>query len=319
MGNGPYRYVRHVPNTMVELEVNPDYYREKPKIEHVVLKLGGNPLTELLSENVDAALDLEPHEILQLRKDSRFKLYHEFKVTDVFCIVWNHQNPLFKDPSVRRALTLAINRRELTQVLNLPEDTPIFDVAITPRHLNRGEVPEPLPFDPEQAKRLLDEAGWVETSEGGVREKDGQKFRFSLFFSEDLIPGAVYIQDQFQRVGVDMETVTMELAVSVGRVEEGKFDAHFRSFMSFGYGWGYGGYDNSEFDRLLRGMYSFTNVEEFDNTARKLWPIFQSDIPWTFLYPRVRFNVVHKRIRGLNSPYRSDPAKYLEHLWIEEE
>jgi ABC-type transport system substrate-binding protein len=89
--------------------------------------------------------------------------------------------------------------------------------------------------------------------------------------------------------------------------------------MSFGSGWGYGGYDNPEFDRLLRGMFSFTNLEEFDNTAKKLWPIFQSDIPWTFLYPRVRFHVVQKRIQGLKSPYRSDPAKYLEQLWIEEQ
>ncbi len=318
VGYGPYRYVRSLPNTMVELEANPDYYKEKPKIKHVVIKLGGHPVTELLSGNVDAVFDLEPRDILQLTKDTRFNLYHEFRVTDVFSIVWNHQNPLFEYPSIRRALTLAINRRELTQVLNLPEDTPIFDVAITPRHLSRGEVPEPLPFDPEESKRLLDEAGWVETSEGGIREKSGHKFRFSLIFSSELMPGAVYIQDRFRRVGIDMEMAPMDLAVSVGRVEEGKFDAHFRGFMSFGYGWGYGGYDNPEFDRLLRGMFSLTNLEEFDNAAKKLWPIFQSDIPWTFLYPRVRFNVVHKRIRGLKSPYRSDPGKYLEHLWIEE-
>jgi peptide/nickel transport system substrate-binding protein len=318
VGYGPYRYVRHVPNTMVELEVNPDYFKEKPKIEHVVIKLGGNPLTELLSGNVDAALDLEPHEILQLAKDPRFDLYHEFRVTDVFSIVWNHKNPLFEDSNVRRALTLAINRRELTQVLNLPEDTPIFDVAITPRQLSRAEVPEPLPFDPEEARRLLDAAGWVETSEGGIREKNGQKFRFSLLFSADLMPGAVYIQDQLRRVGIDMETVTMELSVIVGRTEEGKYDAIFRGFMQFSYGWGYGGYDNPEFDRLLRGMFSSTNLEEFDNTARKLWPIFQSDIPWTLLYPRVRFHVAHKRVKGLKSPNRSDPGKFLEHLWIED-
>ena len=319
VGYGPYRYIRHVPNTMVELEVNPDYYGEKPKIEHVVIKLGGNPLTELLSRNVDAAFDLQPHEILQLAEDPRFVLYHEFRVTDVFSVIWNHKSPLFRDSSVRRALTLAINRRELSQVLNLPEDTPIFDVAIIPRHLNRGEVPEPLPFDPEEAKRLLDKAGWVETSEGGIREKNGQKFRFSLLFSTELMPGAVYIQDQLRRVGIDMEMAPMELSVIVGRAEEGKYDAIFRGFMQFGYGWGYGGYDNPEFDRLLRGMFSSTNLEEFDNTAKKLWPIFQADIPWTLLYPRVRFHVAHKRVKGLKSPNRSDPGKFLEYLWIEEQ
>jgi peptide/nickel transport system substrate-binding protein len=276
-------------------------------------------LTELLSGNVDAALDLEPHEILQLAKDPRFGLYHEFRVTEVFSIVWNHKNPLFEDSSVRRAITLAINRRELTQVLNLPEDTPIFDVAITPRHLSRGEVPEPLPFDPEETKRLLDEAGWVETGEGGIREKNGQKFRFSLLFSAELMPGAVYIQDQLRRVGIDMETAAMALSVIVGRAEEGKYDAIFRGFMPFGYGWGYGGYNNPEFDCLQKRIFLCTTMEELDRTAKELWPYFQADIPWTFLYPSVRFHVVHKRVRGLESPNRSDPAKYLEHLWIEEE
>ena len=41
VGNGPYRYVRHVPKTMMEFEANPDYYRGKPKIERVVLKFVG--------------------------------------------------------------------------------------------------------------------------------------------------------------------------------------------------------------------------------------------------------------------------------------
>jgi peptide/nickel transport system substrate-binding protein len=319
VGNGPYRYVRHVPDTMVELEANPSYYKEKPKIEHVILKLGGNPLTELLSGNVDAAIDLRPYEILQLAKDSRFNLYHKFNVTEVFSIIWNNKSPLFENPSVRRALTLAINRKELTQLLNFPEDTPIFDVGITPGHLNRGEVPAPLPFDPEQAKRLLDEAGWVEANKGGIREKNGHKFRFSLFFSAELMPGAIYIQDQLRRVGIDMETVTMELGVSVGRVQDGKFEAIFRSFNPFSYGWGYGGYDNPEFESLQKSVFFTTSHEELDRIAQNLWPIFQTDIPWTFLYPRVIFNVAHKRIQGLKSPYRSDPGKYLEHLWIEEE
>ena len=38
IGNGPYRYLRDDPQTMVELEANPDYYKGKPRIERVVLK-----------------------------------------------------------------------------------------------------------------------------------------------------------------------------------------------------------------------------------------------------------------------------------------
>ena len=62
VGNGPYRYVRHVPRTMIEIEANPDYYLGKPKIERVVFKFGGNPLIELLSGNVDL-VGLDPIDI----------------------------------------------------------------------------------------------------------------------------------------------------------------------------------------------------------------------------------------------------------------
>lgn len=63
-------------------------------------------------------------------------------------------------------------------------------------------------------------------------------------------------------------------------------------------------------------IYSFATLEEFDNAAKKLWPMFQDDMPPTFLYPKATFHVVHKRIRGLKSPVRSNPGRYLEHLWI---
>jgi peptide/nickel transport system substrate-binding protein len=192
-------------------------------------------------------------------------------------------------------------------------------VGITSGQFYRGEVPAPFPYDPEQAKRLLDEAGWVETKKDGIREKNGHKFRFSLLINADVMPGAVYIQDQFRRVGIDMKTVTVPLIISLDRVREGKFDANFLRVSPFAYDWNHGGYDNPEFERLQKNMFLTFTHEESDSAARKLWPIFQSDIPWTFLYPRVTFNVVHRRIRGLKSPHRPDPARFIEHLWIEEE
>ncbi|MGH7754344.1 MAG: ABC transporter substrate-binding protein, partial [Gemmatimonadales bacterium] len=48
VGNGPYRYVRHVPKTMMEFEANPDYFRGRPEVDRVVLKFGEPVITELL-------------------------------------------------------------------------------------------------------------------------------------------------------------------------------------------------------------------------------------------------------------------------------
>ncbi|MHC4597156.1 MAG: hypothetical protein ACYS19_19695, partial [Planctomycetota bacterium] len=59
--------------------------------------------------------------------------------------------------------------------------------------------------------------------------------------------------------------------------------------------------------------------DERDIAVRKLWPIFRTDMPLTFLSPQVWFNVVHRRIRGLKSPNRTDLPRLMEHLWIEDE
>jgi peptide/nickel transport system substrate-binding protein len=320
VGNGPYRYVRHVPKTMVELEANPDYYGGKPKeIERVVLKFGGNPLIELMSGNVDAVNYLPPLEAVKIAKDPRFNMYHAFGFGRVFLIMWNHRNHLFRNPAVRRALTLAINRRELHGVLNLPENLPIFDVLITRGQFHRGELPEPLPYDPEQAKRLFDEAGWLEVKKDGVRENNGREFRFSLLVSTEQMLAAVYIQDQFRKVGIRMEIVTLDRSVLMARGKSGEFDACL-FYIYFGdHGEDYGVYDNPEFDRLLENVYFAPTPNERDIAVRKLWPIFRTDVPFTFLHPHVMLNIVHRRIRGLKSPIWAHPAMFMEHLWIEEE
>ncbi|MHC4489526.1 MAG: ABC transporter substrate-binding protein [Planctomycetota bacterium] len=323
VGSGPYRYVRHVPKTMFELEANPDYYEGKPKIERVVLKFGKNPLIELMSGNVDAVIGLPPLEAVQIAKDPRFNMYHEFNFSKPLAIVWNHRNDLFRNHAVHRALTLAINRSELHGVLNFPDNTPIFDVLIRKGHFHRGELPEPLPYDPEQAKRLLDEAGWFEVRKDGVRENNGREFRFSLLVSPEHRLAAVYIQDQFRKVGIRMEIVTLDRSVLRPRWRSGEFDAclfniYFIEYYEYKEDF-VGGYDNPEFERLLENVAFTLTPGETDIAVRKLWPIFLTDAPFTFLSPRVQFNIVHRRIRGLKSPNRADPAMFMEHLWIEEE
>ncbi len=97
VGDGPYRYVRTVPKTMMELEANSDYYRGKPKIERVVLKFGEPSITELLSGNVDAipCCSLNAMDLLKLAGDSRFQTYYSVEPERVNLIAWNHRSPLF--------------------------------------------------------------------------------------------------------------------------------------------------------------------------------------------------------------------------------
>jgi len=328
VGNGAYRFVQHLPQTMIEFEANPDYYRGKPKIERVVLKFVGEAgLTELLSGNVDVVNRANSAQILQLAADPRFRVYH-YSLADCVAIYWQHNNPLFRDPRVRQALTLAINRRELVQMLNFPENLPLFDGPITPRQYHRQQLPEPIEYNPAQARALLDAAGWHAADGEGVREREGQEFRFTALAPTDSRFGQVpiYIQAQLREVGVQMAIRTMDGPAVGERFEAGEFDAAFRVVRPWP--WWYQrffgadsplGYSNPKVIKLIDQAIATADPNENDRIYRELMGIFRVEQPITYLLPAISTSVVHRRIQGLSTPFRADPLRFLEDLWLEDE
>ncbi len=331
IGNGPFRYVRHVPKTMMELEANPDFYKGKPKIERVVFKFGGGaPLTELLSGNVDVVMEINPADIPKLVGDGRFRVYQVSHPSFPHpTIYWNHRHPLFRDLIVRRALTLAINRRELVQVRNFLENTPIFDVIFTINQFRRGELPEPLPFDPEWAKQLFEAAGWRDQDGDGVRERDGEEAKFTgIALAEEMVQPAIYVQEQLRRVGIRMEVLSLASGALQARLRAGEFDAVFDRFRpwprSILYEKWFGpgspiGYTNSQIVKLVQDAAFTVDSEAMDQIYRELMTIFREELPMTFLHMGVRTHVAHRRLRGLESSPWPNPVGGMEDLWLEED
>ena len=180
LGNGPYRFVRYVPQLLIEFEANPEYYRGAPSIKRVRLTFSRQPSgIDLLSENVDQSDLLDARQAATLAADGRFRVYHAHVETSILTLWWQHRHPCFRDPRVREALTLAINRRELRQLLGVPDSIPLVDGPFSRRQLQRGTVAAALEHDPARARMLLDAAGWLPRGAGRARELDGRPFRFT--------------------------------------------------------------------------------------------------------------------------------------------
>ena len=126
----------------------------------------------------------------------RFEAF-AYSLLSVWTIMWNQDgsNPFFTDPQVRKAMVLALDRpafiagvvRGLARpgATTYHPDTVWADPAIVPR-----------PFDPAQASRLLDAAGWHDGDGDGIRERDGREFRFSL-----IVPvGSQQLTDHIARM-----------------------------------------------------------------------------------------------------------------------
>lgn len=326
VGNGPYRFVRYAPQSMMEFEANPSYFGPRPGVERLILKfVGAAGLTELLAGNVDIA-PAELTQIPRVAEDPRFRLYvHGYNGSRG--IYWRTDHPLFSDPQVRRALTLALNRRELLRLLNLPEELPITDGVFTWRQFQRQEWPAPLPYDPEQAAELLNAAGWVDLNDDGVREKDGRPFRFTATVRQGngMPELAVYVQEFMRRVGVRMDVEVIEAALTWDRLSSGDFEALFMIVQSgpFAQLRDFGrenpiGYENEAVFEIVDRLQIVADPEEQDRLYRHLTDIYRSDMQVTRLVPWTDAWFVHSRVRGMSTPFRVEPDTYMEELWIEE-
>lgn len=146
-------------------------------------------------------------------------------------IGWNQKRSYFSSAKVRRAMTMAIDRRRLIdQFLNgmgveisapFSPTSPAYDPEL-----------EPLPFDPMEARRLLEEEGWVDLDGDGIVEKliDGQwvPFTFALSYyvkSPQTKAIAEWISTSLKEIGVLSNPNGLDIADLTRHFEEKNFDA----------------------------------------------------------------------------------------------
>lgn len=132
----------------------------------------------------------------------------------------------------------------------------------------------------------------------------------------------MYVQEQLRRIGVRMDIAALDRSVVSQRYKENDFDSvsfSFNTSLLRTTQYSSIGYDNPQIFKLHEYARTAINPDEYYAIYRQIMAIHSQELPHTFLYPYVFFYAVRKNIRGLSSPFRADPIKYMEHLWIEEE
>ena len=269
---------------------------------------------------------LPRNSLIKLSGDNRFESYY-WTGKAAHCIYWNHNNPLFESKVIRKALTMAIDRRELIQVLNYPEELPIIDAIVTKRQLYNNSFPNPIPHDPEKAVQLLEEEGWLLAEGEDVRERNGNKFQFTLLTRGESSPISLYVQDQFRRIGIKMDIQIQDASLHRRQWKSGEYDAlnitaeitptgnrNWNHYNVYGHKSLFG-YNNPEMDSLLLIAETTIDPENLDILYEQIGNIFNEEIPSTFLSQQVQTHIVNRKIKGLESPYKANPLYNIENLW----
>ncbi len=139
-------------------------------------------------------------------------------------IGFNSKHHLFKDRRVRKALAMAMNRKEMINkaldgLANIPSG-PLFSVS------NFAGTFPPVSYSPESALKLLADAGWTDSDGDYILDKDGKKFKFTVIVPNSRIEKEMlFIQSYWKQIGVDASVKILEYSTWRQLQSERKFEA----------------------------------------------------------------------------------------------
>ncbi|MFZ3229718.1 MAG: peptide ABC transporter substrate-binding protein [Pseudobdellovibrio sp.] len=175
--NGPFVIQEFKLGSHFILTINPYFYGDKPKINKIAVQHMGeaNSLKANLktkSINMISAVGFPPDLAFTFSESeagSDYKVF--FQDSPIFQgIFFNHDSPFLSDIKIRKAISLAINKKKITEAFFNSKLKPA-ETFIPP---NFSEFTQhPVSFDKEKAKKLLDEAGWKVTDKK-FRTKNGK-------------------------------------------------------------------------------------------------------------------------------------------------
>jgi peptide/nickel transport system substrate-binding protein len=232
LGTGPYKVVEWRTGEYILLERVADYWRgaEFPKIGRLQFKFIPNTTTR-----VNQLASGEAHVVALVPWDKYRELstvpgltIHRMMGNSYEHITLNQRRvEAFRDVSVRRALTHAIDRELIVRTI-LDSLAPVIHGPIQPLSWAFTDSVTTYAFDPDSARALLEAAGWKDANGDGIRERDGKPLAFTLLTQAGFaIRESVsqVVQRQLRDVGVDMKIQLVDGTAISSLWFEGNFDA----------------------------------------------------------------------------------------------
>ncbi|MBI4237371.1 MAG: hypothetical protein HY696_02985 [Deltaproteobacteria bacterium] len=318
IGTGPMRFVEWKTARQIRVERFPDYWGTPMALQGVVYKIINDQWVAFQALK-KGEIDVSGVRAIQWAKQTnsaafrrRFtKTEYEPYSAGYSYIGWNLRRPLFADRRIRQALTMLIPREELIRKLffgsgHVAAGT-FYDHG--PQH---DPSLAPWPYDPERALQLLEEAGWTDHDGDGIRDKNGEPFRFTFLYpgpSRTVDSLSSIIREDLRKVGIIVEVRQMEWTVFLQTTHDHQFDAVFGGWTGDyesdphqiwhssqqAEGSNYIGFANPEVDQLIEAA-----RVEFDPAKRnalyhRMDRIIHEEQPCTFLFVFTSRLVRHQR------------------------
>ncbi len=332
VGNGPFVFSSYAPLDRWVFDANPAFpagLGGRPFVDRYVFRIIPEQttlLTEFLTGGVDVYYKVPPDQTQRIVDEPRGELLSSPGRAVVF-VTWNARRPYLADARVRRAIAMATDRAGIVEGL-LHGYGIVANTGVPPTHFAFDpDGVGTIDHDPQGAGRLLEEAGWLDRDDDGVRENAaGEPLALTLRVNSgnqlrETIVGIM--QAQLASVGIDVRLETLEsrtlfadLMNPEGRDYDGAIagwtidfrldetDLFHSERSDQPLAWP--GTTNPEIDRYLDVLGLTVDQDE----ARVLWLEYQRLIveeqPYTFLYFLDQLMGVNQRVRGVEMDVRGE-------------
>jgi peptide/nickel transport system substrate-binding protein len=219
IGTGAFIFEEYVPNEYIRVSKNPDWWGGEPSIDGIELRFVPDPMTRLLAlqaGEVDIIADPPRDAMAALEGREDIALYHavasKFMNLDLN-LTGEEPFTNLQDPAVREALGFAIDRQALIDSAwgGFAE---MGQTLIAAGLLGDSvSLIEGYTYDPDRSRTVLEEAGWVDEDEDGIREKDGKRLALRIVNgypnAEENGPVPEVLQAHWAEVGIDLEIINV--------------------------------------------------------------------------------------------------------------
>ena len=344
IGNGPYKLKSWKPNQAIILTADSiSYLYNNDMINELVFNVipdYNSRFLQLLSGDVDLMQDVRV-ESVPLISDKYQLTIGKVEGREYDYVGWNNIDPeifaskgeivphkLFGNREVRKALTLAINRKQIVDEF-MKEYGSVASGPVSPifKELVEDNL-EPYPYNPDEALKILKNEGWKDNNNDGFLDKDGQKFSFTL----DYTSGnplreftANIIQSNLSKIGIEVLINPVESSVFFENMFAKSYDAwiggwivpipvdlkpfwysdldeSFPNVVSF---------QNEAADSVLEKMRNKISVTEKRKLYKCFLEIMHREQPVTFLYWKDDIVAYSKKIKGIEI----SPLGTVHHCW----
>ena len=297
------------------LIANPDAMVFKP-IENMA-----TALSELKSGNIDVMNNIGPKDFGELKETDfvteQFELSTPISLVYYFTYI-NGEREKLSDKTVRRAIAHGINVEQILENIYYGYGERLNGPVLPSAEYYNGDLPL-VEHDPGKARELLEAAGWSDSNNNGIYDKEigGEQVEFTLEYlttagSELSRNIGLVIQQNLRQVGIEVELEAQEGNVKLGNLKAGNYDM-------CGGGWALSptlwdpkqiwhtesqgssnrvGFGTAETDALIQDIRTTLDAAERNKLYKQLQEIIYEEQPYVFFFAPTARLALHKRFNA---------------------